>query len=679
MWTSRDEAEAALRRHDKAYAEGKPVVSDEEYDTMRAAFAEQWPDSPYVQDIGPVVVSASAADTVVHERPMLSLDKGKYELKGSASTDVLAMWKVDGVACRMLFDDDMRLILAATRGDGKVGQNITEVVAHLFRLQVSTEAPSSTTREVRGELFMPRSVFGDKYAGKFANARNLVAGVTQTKNVAQLSVEPGDLRFFIYEAANFVQEEPSARRQIRQTSEAIRCYVDTYEERLFTYQSYHTARHHPDTREIVAALPLVFKAEQDLVSYNDVFDLFLACRSLVDFEADGVVFRLDDVQEFESRGFTAHHPKGAVAWKFPPEVKTTKVEDVIWQTSRMGVITPVAIIEPVSLSGATVSRVTLHNAQTFLDMGLRPGDIVNVTRRGDVIPHIESVHTRVFPKLAPFETPVRCPSCDGPVVLRSPTLHCIDPANCGTAVMRSMLHFLRTLGCDGIGASAVTALVDRQLIDKRWVSLFELFEDGSQTADVIEAVGPHAHGLLKNTVQRLRTQTVDAALFLEALGIQSVGSSLSRALINHFGDLIPLFEVLEQPDELAKIPSVGPTRAVQVGADLHNRLDDIADLMSHMPWPKAAPAPVAQGPLSGQVIVFTGPLESMGRSQAQARVLYLGGKAADTVNKDTTVVVTNSSEMTTKRKKAEQLIAKGSALRILTEQQFVTEFPSFLA
>lgn len=660
MWKSREQAEKELRLYDKAYADGEPLISDEKYDALRTLFADTWSDSTYIQEVGYRSAGEKATDKVRHTKPMLSLAKGKYELDAGDDSGVLASWKVDGVACRMVFDVSdagIKLVLAATRGDGSVGQNITDVVAHLFRLPVAGNGTIEGNLELRGELFMRRSVFRQKYADKFANARNLVAGATQSRDLSSLSIRPGDLQFFLYDVdgSSTATWAPFLFAQLNKAtflSESIQQVV--YADFSTQLRKYFSVKEH---------------------SFSDVFKLFEDNREYVDFEADGVVFRLDNMNDFAAAGSTAHHPKGAVAWKFAAVAQETKVLDVVWQTSRMGTITPVALLEPVVLSGATVSRVTLHNLQNFTKLDMGPGDRVLAVRRGDVIPHIEDVLERAdSPR---FSAPLSCPSCGSRTSVRSTTLVCENQDNCEIATARSLLHFLRVIGCDGLGMAAVSSMVEAGLVDRRWVSLFHALDDKDA---LVETIGPSATKSLETALTRWKTESMDACMFLESLGLQSVGPSMSKAILAHFGDLLDLLDTVGSgnAEELVKIPSVGQARAQQVCADLLARLDDIADLVEQIKWPTVSVAATKAGPLEGQVIVFTGQLESMGRSQAQARVLYLGGKAPDTVNKDTTVLVTNSPEMTTKRKKAEQLIAKGVAMRIVSEAEFIQLFPHFL-
>ncbi len=416
---SENELERAIEYHDYQYhVLAQPVISDEEFDLLVRRLEQVAPDSQVLNQVGGGFANTTFRNKVTHAAPMLSLDKcydeekfrgwltnlvgralstlaqesGDQEYadfvdgkaagfqKHLAALPVSVSPKIDGVAASLRYDEDGKLEQAATRGDGTQGEDFT-MNARLIK-DIPWQLPAGPL-EVRGEVYMKRSVFQEKYAENFPNSRNLTAGTLKQKetNRSQLL----DLSFFAYD---LLGEEHATEETKRQ--------------RLLDLG------HVPvDSRFVTAGnAPAEFQQAQ-------------ADRATWDFDADGMVVRLTDVRLQQALGATAHHPRFAIAFKFQGDEGFTVINAVEWSISRSAIITPVALVEPVFLSGAQVGRSTLHNIKEFAKLDLHEGDRVRLKRRGDVIPKVEG---NLGGGKASFTVPTKCPSCGSPTVLASPTL-----------------------------------------------------------------------------------------------------------------------------------------------------------------------------------------------------------------------------------------------------------------
>jgi len=593
-----------LSSADEAYASGSPIMSDSEYDALRAQVESD--------KVG------AAPGTVEHAfRPMLSLDKcttkAGFLAWRQTGQRLTAQYKIDGVACSLLYGKDGKLIRAATRGDGRFGEDITRHVAHLPQ-----DIPAGPVTEVRGELYMPLSTFNAKYAATFANPRNLVAGILGSKG---LDARAADIEFFAYD--------------------------------VFT----HTET--PTFQSLRAGLNWLVEETDittDWMDWSDAntFEWALDRLPNEDFEADGVVFSIDDRVAFAEAGFTSHHPRGAIAWKFPPEEKTSVIEDVIWQTARTGKITPVAIVRPVVLSGARVTKATLHNLERFLSLHVCRGATARMVRRGGVIPHIEQVLPYDGRYIAP---PTECPKCSGPVERVGPELLCVSEY-CGGQHLRGLVHFAATLEMDGWGPAVVASLVELGAL--RTIADFWHLDQHREAWENLDGFGQASVDRLLGNVPKV----VSLQRYIAALGVPGVGLSVAHKLCSQFGRQ-QLLAVTA--DDLVKLPGIGWGIA-------NNIVERLLPALREPAVELVEEAPVApDGPFTGQLIVFTGELECMRRVPAQRRVQALGGQVGDTVTKKTTLLVCTADEMTTKRQKAEKY-----GVRVVNEAEFLRTYPQFL-
>ncbi len=668
-WPTAQLADEILRHNRLYFAEAAPEISDAAFDALVAELRRREPNHTALRQVG-TPPPVAEAEKVTHKRPMLSLEKcntpdefnawlrgicatltGKPNNAKALPPEDVAAWagqspqawlvltpKIDGLACAIHYDADGKLKLAATRGDGEVGENVTHSLKQVGGV------PNALTDglfwphgelEVRGEVYLPLSAF-QTVADQFANPRNLAAGVLKAKENPALA--PSFLRFFAYDVLG--PELPTETAKLALLA------------RLGFTPAPH-ARIRPTHAHVA-------------------FAQWVERRPTEDFEADGVVLKLDDATLAARLGLTAHHPRNAIAWKFIAESGLTTLLDVEWSVARTGTITPVAIVAPVQLSGAAVSRATLHNVSNLRRLGLQIGDTVELVRRGGVIPHVENTkgggHLAIVP-------PVHCPSCGSPTRLdqtlnkatgkTTELLACTTPEQCIASRSRKLLHFCATLELDGFGEKVIDALLAAGLV----TDAADLYTLQAGDLEELPRVGKILAQKLVSEVARARV--VDLALFLRALGIETLGKHAAMILADRWTfDELRRLEVAE----IAELHSLGEITAQQIVVGLREQAALIDRLLVHVRLERRA-SQVGEGPLAGQVIVFTGTLTRMKRSDAQARVVKLGGLAGDSVTAETTTLVVGADELdsatpSSKLKKARKLRETGDKPAIVGEAAF---------
>jgi DNA ligase (NAD+) len=657
-----DQLAAQLRYHSHRYYElAQPVISDAEFDALVEQLRRLAPSHPALTEVG---AQASADDKVRHARPMLSLEKcntpGEFDawLKGAAVTltgrshqsltgaelDAWAMGaqarlvatpKVDGLACSLHYGADGRLTLAATRGDGTIGENVTHNARQMTAIpQQVLHGPL----EVRGEIYLPLSTFRT-VADQYANPRNLAAGTLKSKE--RPALPPDQLRFFAYDLLG--PDVASESEKLRQAAE-------------------------------LGFAPAPWRACQPAEAAAIVRQ-FADEREALDYEADGVVLKFDDVAVQERLGLTAHHPRGAVAWKFAVEAGQSTLEDIEWSVSRTGTITPVAIVAPVVLSGASVTRATLHNVSNLRRLGLQIGDRVELVRRGGVIPHLERT---LGGGGALVEPPGKCPSCGAPAVeqlsvrkvggdeVRTIVLCCSQPQQCSVARHRQILHYASTLEIEGLGEKVLDLLLEQGLV-RDAADLYTL-----QAGDLL-ALPSFAELKAANLLKQIdKARSVPLPMLLVALGIDHLGKHAAQMLAARWS----LAELRERRvEEIGALHSLGEVTARRIHDGLREAAPLLDRLLAHVAVVQPSAQAAGSGPLAGQVVVFTGKLERMGRRDAQQRVQKLGGLAGDSVTTETTLLVVGADELdaatpSSKLKKARKLQEAGGAIEILPEADF---------
>ena len=653
---SRDQlVEIITRANAEYWDEHAATLPDPLYDRLVERLRKLDPKADILDDLGakapsgPVIAADEAIEippaqrfgaAVRHARPMLSLDKAysAEEVKswaGKFEGDMIVMPKLDGIACSIRYDQRGKLVLAATRGSGTEGEDVTANVLEIA--VVPSQLPKGHGPvEVRGEVYMPLSVF-QKFKEEFSNPRNLAAGALRNKDPKKSAA------FGLSFAAYDVLEEG-----LRSEREKV-------------------------ARLAALGLPGAYCEFVDREGIAAAFESFSRRRAELDYEIDGVVYRADRVDEQQRLGLTAHHPRYAIAFKFQGDTGETTLHDVEWGVSRTGTITPMAMLQPIELSGAMVSRAGLHNITQFKALGLTRGAKVEVTRRGGVIPHVERVVTP-GPGGEAFPIPSQCPACGSPAQIRQKRdgefLQCSQPKQCITARLRELEHFAKVIDIQGFGPKVITAVVDAGLLASP-ADFYRL-----QLEDLVKL-----ERLAEKSAQNLLAQVaahreIPLAVFLEALGIDHLGPQNARLLAGQFTTLAKI-RTLDR-DALMEVKGIKEAIADAIIEGLAGHAAMIDELLKEVRVPddEGAPAPAAgadEGPLAGKSFVFTGTLEGFDRKTAQARVQALGGSTPDAVSKTLSVLVVGAGKgaKSSKQKKAEKLVAEGAAIEIIDEGEFV--------
>ena len=617
----------------------------------------QSPESP-TQRVGSAPLSAFAS--VAHRRPMLSLDNAfsaddlidfdrrVLDKLRVPEVEYCCEPKLDGVAVSIVYEGG-KLTLAATRGDGTTGENITANVRTIRNvpLQLSGSGIPGYL-EVRGEVVIPRDAFdtmntraesvGEK---TFVNPRNAAAGSLRQLDSRITARRP--LAFTAYSVGVVEGELPDSHAAILQRLSDWGIPISPY----------------------MATVSGVQACE----SY---YEQLASQRADLPFDIDGIVFKVNNITQQDLLGFVSRAPRWAIARKFPAEEVSTRLLGVDFQVGRTGAITPVARLEPVFVSGVTVSNATLHNPDEIERLGVRIGDRVVVRRAGDVIPQIVSVIQDEGQGSAPEKTrivfPETCPDCGSDVVRQEgeAVVRCVGGMVCKAQLKAVIRHFAsrKAMDIEGLGDKLVEQLVDEGLV----TSVADIFHLTTTQLASLERMGSKSSENLMAAIADSRETTLPR--FIYSLGIREVGEATARALAQHF---LTLDELMAAPaDILEGVDDVGPIVAQHIRAfasDDRNRGVLSALQEAGVMWP-ALTAQDGDGPLSGESWVVTGKLDSMSRDEVEQRLRALGAKTASSVSAKTSTVLAGPGAGS-KRKKAESLgvpiIDEAQWLRMMEE------------
>jgi len=626
----------------KYYVDDAPEISDADYDALyqelealEARYPDLLtPDSP-TQKVGGAAKTDFAP--VRHAIPMLSIRTETDTVAGAAAKfdarvrrelaldaaapplEYLAELKFDGLAISLRYEDGA-LAVAATRGDGEVGEDVTPNVRTIRSIPRKLRGRNvPPVLEVRGEVYMARRDFAELNARQqaaggrlYINPRNTAAGAVRQIDPAMTAQRP--LKFFAYgigETRGFAR--PATQRAVQAALEGFGFPVN--------------------------ADSVVARGPADLAAFYESVALR---RSDLPFEIDGVVYKVNSLELQDSLGFVSREPRWAVAHKFPAEEMATEVLGIDVQVGRTGAITPVARLKPVFVGGVTVTNATLHNEDEVRRKDVHIGDTVIVRRAGDVIPEVVRVEMDKRPRgAAAFAMPKRCPEC-GSAIVRLPdeaVARCSGGLFCPAQRKQALLHFAsrRALDIEGLGDKLVEQLVDADLVR----TPADIYKLGSADLAALERMAEKSAANVSDAIEKSKTTTL--ARFIYALGIRHVGETTAKDLARHFGGL----DALLAADEAAlhDVRDVGPVLAESIArffAERHNR-DVIAALRkAGVHWPETAPhreSAGVRGPLAGLTFVLTGTLPELAREDAKARIEAVGGKVAGSVSKKTSYVV----------------------------------------
>ncbi len=625
--------EAAVRHHNQLYwDEDRPEIRDTEYDALVTRLKEVAPDSEVLREMGPTRPSGRLGSAFVHQERMLSLDKcySPEDLASWANSfvgDVVAMPKFDGIACALHYGPTGRLVVAATRGDGRVGDDITVNALEIEDIPARIRGPG-TKLEVRGEIYMRLSVFERFKAEGMANPRNLTAGAIKQKNKTKSAGY--NLSFAAYDLLGVDDETQELELE----------------------------------RLVVLGFPKVDYRVLPRDGLYAGFEEFSRLRPTLDYEIDGVVFKVNSLREQRRLGETSHHPRHSIAYKFQGDSGLSTLRAVEWSVARTGAITPIAVVDPVTLSGVTVTRASLHNAGFIGKLGLTMGATVTLLRRGGVIPNVEGV---VVPGTEPIAIPNHCPSCGHVTIREKDFLFCTTPETCRRAVIGQLAHFAATCDMIGFGDSILEQCYDAGL-------LREPADFYALKAEDLARLDRSGEKIAKKLVAEVdKKRSLELSVFLRALGIAELGKHVSAILADRYPTLDAVLGLTEA--DLSSTHGIGETIARSVVAGLAEARPRIDALRRHVTIAEARrEAGGVIRPLSGKSFVFTGKLQTFSRSEAEQRVRLLGAAVLSAVNANTTHLVLGAEKdgaKSSKQKAAERLVEQGTPIAILSEPELV--------
>ncbi len=638
-----------LYHANRYYNEDAPEISDFEYDKMQVHLREleakypqyALPDSPTQRVIGAVL---TGFEEVHHPYPMESLqDVFSYDeirdfdlrmKERFPAVEYTVELKIDGLSVCLEYDDG-RFVLGATRGDGRVGENVTENLKTVFDIpmQIETDIPRLW---VRGEVYMPVKVFERLNAQReaageqlFANPRNAAAG--SLRQLDSSICAQRKLSIFCFNVQNAREAGFSTHSESLEYLKRMGCKV--VEPFIVT----------SSVDEIIAFIERMGER-----------------RDTLPCGIDGIVIKVNDLAAREALGSTAKVPRWAIAYKFPPEEKTARLRDIVIQVGRTGVLTPNAVFDPVRLAGTTVSRATLHNLDFIRQRDIRVGDSILVRKAGDIIPEVLGVDHSQRPEGAqPFEMPKTCPVCGAPVVQEEgeAAFRCTG-AECPAQLLRSITHFASrdAMDIDGLGPALVQTLVEEKLV----ASPADLYSLRAADVEMIDRMGKKSAQNLISAVEKSKGNPLSRLLF--AFGIRQVGQKAAQVLAGQFGTLDALCAATEE--QLTQIPDIGGITAENIFTWLHSpQGEHLMRRLREAGVNTTEPNRQESEKLSGFTFVLTGTLSRYTRQEMTDRITRNGGKVSGSVSKKTSYVVAGE-DAGSKLQKAESL-----GVPVLTEEE----------
>ncbi len=641
------------------YVLDAPELTDAEYDSLMARLREleaRYPDSiPADSPTQRVGGRASSQFTEVrHLEPLLSLgnvfsaeelrafdERVRSGLPAGSKVEYVMEPKIDGLACSLIYENG-KLVRAATRGDGVVGENVTANVRTIRSIPLTLKVPEGEAvpelLDVRGEVYMPRQAFmrlneqrAERGESEFANPRNAAAG-----SLRQLDPQVTASRSLSFFAYYLVGEGAQPKH-----SESLALL----------------ARYGFKVSENYKVVDNIDEAIKYIGDFNEL-------RQGLSYDTDGAVIKVNDVYQQRILGATGKDPRWATAYKYPPEQAETTLEDIDWRVGRTGVLTPTAVLTPVKLSGSVISRATLHNEDFIRAKDIRIGDRVIINKAGEIIPEVLRV---VVEKRTgdekEVEIPSVCPECGWRVERQGEeaAIRCTNP-HCPALGREGLIHFVSrdAMNIDGCGPSVINALLDAGLVR----DAADLYSLRKEDLLKLERMGEKSADNLLSALAESKKNELDKLLF--ALGIRHVGAKVARILATEFGSMEKLQQA--QPEELAQIRDIGDKIAesavtwlnVPANIDLVERLAAAGLTMTFTP-----PASQEDNPFYGKTLVFTGTMPTLGRAEAKTMAQDVGAKVSGSVSKKTDYVIAGA-EAGSKLEKAQQL-----GVTVIDEAEFL--------
>ena len=648
------------------YVLDDPEISDVEYDALLNELRDLesqhpellTPDSP-TQRVGGQPLDRFPE--VRHLQPMYSLANARNEeelaawvvrserylaRQGVEMGDVRFVTepKIDGLAISLVYEDGV-LVRGATRGNGEVGEEVTQNLRTIGAIPLRIDdAPPLI--EVRGEIYLPLAAFAKlneerAAAGEptYANPRNTAAGSIRQLDPQLAAARPLSMWTYGVGATDGLEFESH-------------------------HDSLEWLRDHG------------FRVNRDVEVKDTVEEVVAACkaweerRHSLDFEIDGVVVKVDDLDLQRQLGVVGREPRGAIAWKFPPTTATTVLEKVAWNVGRTGHMIPFAMLKPVQVSGVTVRQATLHNEEDLHRKDVREGDEVIIMRAGDVIPQVVSPTSkaqRSKKRAAPPQPPAKCPACGTPTVKSEEGVWTICPnrASCPGQVFQAVKHFVGAMDIEGLGEENARRFLDEGLI----TSFADIYDLTVERLVELERFGETSAGNLVRAIEASKEQPFHLVLY--ALGLPGIGFVNARNLARHFRSMDALLAASDE--EIAQVEGMGPILARTVHETLAEpRVRELIEQLrgAGLQMEEEGDAPSAEGPLVGKTVVLTGTLPNLTRPEATARIEAAGGKVTGSVSKNTDYLVAGEdagSKLTKAQELGTEILDEDGLLELLPE------------
>lgn len=638
------------------YDQDAPELEDFEYDALNRELKEiekEFPqlvtaDSP-TQHVGGT--ASAKFSKVTHAVKMESLldafsleelrDFDRRVQEAGVQPDYVVEAKIDGLSCSLEYENG-KLVRASTRGDGVVGEDVTENIAAIRDIPTQLKnAPEYL--EVRGEVYMPHKAF-EKLCEEqeledktpFKNPRNAAAGSLRQKD-SRITASRG-LSIFVFNL-----------QQVRGVQFAT----------------------HHETLDYIKSLGLPVSPRYNLyhgieAAIQEIQEIG-RIRGSLPFDIDGAVIKVNDLSQREQMGSTNKYPRWAIAFKYPPEEKDTQLKAIEVSVGRTGVLTPTAVFEPVLLAGTSVSRASLHNEDMIRKLDVHIGDTIRVRKAGDIIPEVIAV-TAHGPGTEPYQMPCVCPSCSEPVVRLEgeAALRCVNP-ECPAQSLRNIIHFASrdAMDIEGLGEAVACQLVEKNYVATA-ADIYSLTKEQLLTLDKFKSKS--AENLL-NAIEKSRANNLDKLLF--GLGIRNIGDKAAALLAEHFGTMQAISEA--KPEEIAAIDGFGEVMAQSVHeffakSGTQDLLRRLMQAGLNMEWHGEKKTAI----LLGKTIVVTGTLQNLSRAEAEALIVHNGGKASGSVSKKTSYVLAGEaagSKLTKAQALGVPVISEAEFMQMISGQE----------
>ncbi|KZX79246.1 DNA ligase (NAD(+)) LigA [Oleiphilus sp. HI0009] len=642
------------------YLESAPTISDQEYDQLfqrLRSLEEEYPDLKRSDSPTQRVGSAPSGEfsQIAHRIPMLSLDNAfsnedlldfysRIGQKVDGEVSLFAEPKLDGIAVSLMYIDGV-LAYGATRGDGQTGEDITANVKTISSIPLrlsGDDLPSEL--EVRGEIFMPRSVFDElnleaqkREEKVFVNPRNAASG----------SLRQLDSRI-------------TAKRKLMMNAYSVGYSSEPDRYRLHSESL-------SDLRRLGFVINPLVECLDSTEAIGSYVQKLTALRSELDYEIDGIVFKADKLADQQTLGFVARAPRWAIAYKFPAEQAETTLEDVEFQVGRTGAITPVARLSPVFVGGVTVSNATLHNMDEVARLGIKIGDRVAIQRAGDVIPKVAArIGAGAFERN--IELPSHCPVCSSEIEQEGSIARCSGAMLCPAQLKESIKHFVsrKAFDIDGLGDKLVEQLVDKEFVR----SPIDIFDLNTPNLVLLERMGQKSAENLIVAIES--SKQIELSRFIYALGIREVGETTASTIACELDDVMGLFSLT--PDVLESLDDIGPivARHVMVFTSNQDNRSLVRRLLEkgvECQIPKQV-RKSSENVFAGKTVVLTGTLPNYSRDELKALLIEVGAKVSGSVSSKTDYLVAGE-KAGSKLKKATELnvpvLDEAAALALLNQ------------